>query len=155
MKGDNMKKLIAILLVLLMITPSALALDLTDFNMYAEIFGENELKGGVSSQTKNGVFTFFNFEGGQVAFREVDGSINSISVYGKGDIFITYCCAAIMAIDQDSSHAVQNFGFFTFYLQMKKGNMDGEKDEIFSLANGSTCGISSDDQYGCRFMVIK
>ena len=150
-----MKKLIAILLVLLMIAPSALALDLTDFNMYAEIFGENELKDGASTQTKNGVFTFFKVEGGQVAFREVDGILNSICVYGKGDAFITYCCAAIMAVDQDSGHAVQNFGFFTFYLQMKKGGMDGEKDETFSLANGSACSISADDQYGYKFLVIR
>ena len=150
-----MKKLIAILLVLLMIAPSALALDISDFNDYAVIFGEKELKGGEPSSGGQSTFTWFEYDGGEVAFREVDGELNAIAVYGKDGAFISYCCAAIMTSDSNADNAIQNLGTFMLCLQLKKGEEESTEDKMFTLADGSVCGISNDDRYGFRLMVMK
>lgn len=151
-----MKKLIAILLVLLMIAPSALALDLTVFNMYVGFFGGKELSNGTVRESENGVFTWFKVEGGQVGFHEVNGELESIAIYGNDGEFITYCCAAMMTVDKDATHAVENFGNFTFLLQMHKGDAPGAESRMFGLANGtSPCEISKDDKFGFRMLVVK
>lgn len=149
-----MKRFFCMCLVLLMFVPSAYALNIDDFNLYAGVFGEAELSDGKEKKTESGIVTKFDTVSGLITFTEKDGKLNSINIYGKGDDFISYCCAAIMTADTDSKNASENFGAFIMNLQLTKG-AEGTDPRYFNLVSGTICAIAKNADYGYRLMVMR
>ena len=155
MKGEmKMKRFLCVLLACLIIAPSAFAIDVTDFNMYAEIFGGTEIKDGVETQLESGVFTEYKADGCRIIFRETDGSIKTIYVIGEGESFILYSCAALMFVDNETANASKNMGNFLLGYLMAKGSENSDPHMSQTLS-GSLFGVNKEDEGGYMFMVMK
>ena len=155
MKGEmKMKRFLCVLLACLIIAPSAFAIDVTDFNMYAEIFGGKEITDGVVSELDTGVFTEYKANDCKIIFRETNGSLNTIYVIGEGEPFILYSCAALMFVDTKTENASKNMGNFLLGYLMAKGSENSDP-HMSQTVSGSLFGVNKEDEGGYMFMVIK
>ena len=121
MKGEmKMKRFLCVLLVCLMVVPSAFALDLEDFNMYAYIFGEEELDASKAISASG--LIMIDRTSCRVTFSEDDNGIKRIIVDGDGIPLLAYSMAAIMTFDSDSSHFSANAGqLLSAFLMSRNG----------------------------------
>ena len=128
----------------MLIVPSAFALDLTEFNVYASVFGQSKLSNGRIDENENGVFTTFNLDDCKIIILEVDSSLKTIGVYGNGDKFLAYSSAAMMLFDPSTENRASNFGqFFISYL-MNLGS-PSEKGRVGIIGSGDMFGVSYED----------
>lgn len=113
-----MKKFIAILLACLMIVPSAFAVDLNTFNLYAGLFGAPEIS-EADGDARDDVIQFKQ-AGCTITIRHENGKINLGLVQGDGDAFLAYCLAMIMEFDPSSVNVAHNGGQLLLYYLMGK-----------------------------------
>ena len=148
-RGMKMKRFVCALLVLCLIPVCAFCVDLDEFNMYASIFGEEELDAD-SGQTQDSR-TFYRPGDCIVAFNEKGSSVNSIMVNGDGIPFLAYSMAAIMYFDPSSENYSANAGqfFSTFLLCRNKS-----EESYGSLVNGEYIVVEKIDK-GYMFIVGK
>lgn len=149
-----MKRFLCVLTACLMIVPVAMADDLEEFNMYAEIFGGTQISGGSVTENEKGVFTQFNSEGCQIIFMNENGSLKTIYVLGSGEAFLTYAAAAMMVCDPDSEHARENLGAILLNYYLARGSGITENQVGYNAA-GQVFGVNREDETNFRFMVIK
>lgn len=115
-----MKKFLCVLLILCLVPVLACANDYTDFNIYASMFGAEEIDFS-KPQTVNGKDVFPAGEG-FVGLESGSGATVSISVSGKGDAFLIYSMAAISIIENNNTNFVANCGqLLSSYLMAQKG----------------------------------
>lgn len=113
-EGDIMKRLLCSVLVLILLPALAGAIDLEEFNVMAGVLGAAELDMANAKKADNHIG--FTQDGCFVYFDEKDGEIANIFIQGEGDVFLSYCCAAIHVFDPDGS-TTQNHGqLLTMYL---------------------------------------
>ncbi len=151
-----MKKRIALMLALLMIAVCACAsaLDIGEFNHYAEMFGERDLADGVVHESDEGLFTEFQSDGCTIIFREVKGELKTIYVAGEGDPLLTYSAAALMVVDPDTKDAPTNFGNLLYHYLMTKGSGE-EDDHMDTTVSGALFGLTRESNGSFLFMVVK
>ena len=109
-EGDGMKRFLCALLVLCLIPVCVSAADFSDFNMYAYLFGEEEID--FASGVASGNFVICHSDGCTVSYKEEDGEVKTIVVEGDGLPFVAYAMAAIMFFEPDSSSYIINAGRF-------------------------------------------
>ena len=116
----NMKRFICSLLILCIVPVLACANDYTDFNIYASMFGAEEIDFS-TPQTVNGKDVFVAGDG-FVGLESKDGTTTSVSVFGKGDSFLIYSMAAISIIENKNTNFVTNCGqLLSSYLMSQNG----------------------------------
>lgn len=103
-----MKRFLCALMILCLVPVCAFCADLDDFNMYASIFGEEEIDS--KTLTKYPPYSMYNASGCTVAFYEDGGKVTRIIVEGDGDAFFAYSMAAIMFFDSSSEDFAENAG---------------------------------------------
>ena len=144
-----MKRFLCTLLVLCLIPVCVSAVDLSDFNMYAYIFGEDEID--LSAGRTSKAFTIYESNGCTIAFKEEDGEIKTIVVEGDGLPFVSYAMAAIMFFAPDSSDFVLNSGrFLSQFLMFRRK----QETEMGTLSTGANFQITTSDK-GALFMVMR
>lgn len=115
-----MKRFICSLLILCLVPVLACANDYTDFNIYASMFGAEEIDFS-KTQTVNGKDVFHAGDG-FVGLESANGITTSVSVSGKGDAFLFYSMAAISIIENNNTNFVANCGqLLSSYLMAQKG----------------------------------
>lgn len=119
-EGKKMKRFLCSLLILCIVPVLACANDYTDFNIYASMFGAEEMDFS-KPQTVNGKDVFPAGEG-FVGLESTNGTTTSVSVSGKGDAFLIYSMAAISIIENNNTNFVANCGqLLSSYLMAQKG----------------------------------
>lgn len=104
-----MKRFFVVLLVCMMIVPSALAFDLDGYNNIATTFGANALNKKTAQKIKS--FTSYSQDDCTISFEETGNDVTTIIIDGKGDSFIAYCCASFYLLDP-SGDAKTDYGEF-------------------------------------------
>ena len=150
-----MKKWIALVLAFLMIAVAvcASALDIGEFNQYAEMFGERDIANGVTHESDEGLFTEFQSDGCKIIFMEVNGELKTIYVAGEGDPLLTYSAAALMVVDPDTKDAPTNFGNLLYHYLMTKGSGE-EEDHMDKTVSGALFGLPRESDGSFLFMVV-
>lgn len=102
----------------------AVKLDLSEFNMYASVFGEPEF---TTDGTYVDGYTLYKADGCTVAFWDENLTITRIAVIGDGVPFLAYSMAAIMFFCPDSAYYTENAGnlFSSFILARSNGDQYG------------------------------
>ena len=111
-----MKKIICITLLLCLVCSVAVADIVEDFNVMIGVFGCKLLL--PSQKTEKNGFVIYDADECIVTFKGQD----RIYVEGKGELFVPYCMAAIMAFETDASTFRDNCGrFLPYYLLARDG----------------------------------
>lgn len=143
-----MKKLIAVALIICFLPSCAFAIDLTPFNTFCYLFGEEMFD--ESTGVEIGLFILYTAKGCTIGFKQEDDAITQIFVKGKGDPFIAYSMAAIMSFTEDLGSLTDDAGMFLFnYLLSRSGN-----EKQGTIKTGETFIIRPDDD-GFFFTVGK
>lgn len=126
MKVYGMKRLFCALLILCLLPVCACALDLYEFNVFASVVGVDELD--ESAGKTAGKYTGFVKDDCHIYFVESDGKLTNIFIEGKGDNFISYCCAAIHVFDVNGNKTSNHGQFLTMYLiaHTQEGHQTGQ-----------------------------
>ena len=120
MKGDCMKRIICVLLILCMIPAFSFAVDLDEFNTFSSVLGASELD--MNEAKVSGKHIGFVKDGCNVYIDEVNGKIDGIYIQGQGDSYLAYCCAAVHVFDPNGN-TTQNHGqVLTMYLMAHETN---------------------------------
>ena len=115
MKGESiMKRFLCVLIVFLLIVPSAFAVDYAGFSDIAAVFGASELDPSNGKQVGGNIQ--FILDNCSVGFSEENGELKAVFIDGKGDSFIAYCCAAFYLLDPDGDRMANYGQFITAYL---------------------------------------
>ena len=142
-----MKKVICIALLLCLVCSVASAdYSIFNFNVYAGVFGCDLLEEGTGTKTSSGIINYKAMDC-IVSFNE-EGT--SIYVYGKSENFLSYCMAAVMAFEPDSSTFVENCGKVLGCYLMARNN--GEQMNM--TAGGYIIDFSPNDDK-MIFMIMK
>ena len=113
-----MKKFIILLLACMMLVPSAFALDLYNFNLYASLFGAKEVS-EADGDARDNMIRFIQ-DGCTITFKHENGKITFALIQGDGDAFLAYCLATIMEFDPSSANVANNGGQLLLYYLMGK-----------------------------------
>ena len=147
-----MKRIMITISACLLLAASATAESVSDFNMYAEIFGASEISNGIQSAVEDQDVLDFTSDGCRIVFASENDKLNSIIILGSGDKFLAYCAAAIMRFDPDSSNMTVNFGrLLASYLLCQGSSSDEERTE-FTKAGQIISVKREGDQY--RFIIL-
>ena len=114
-----MKRLACFLLILCLVPVCAFALDLSEFNDIASVFGADRIDEKTAT-VKNGAY-YYNSDDCQIIIVEESGEFSQIFITGKGDAFLAYCAAAIYVSDSANSFVSNNGQLLTVYLMAHKG----------------------------------
>ena len=132
-----------------MVVPSAFAANLGGFGEIAKAFGANELK-PENGQQVNQYVQFIQDD--CTIFFEMDGDdVKTISIDGKGDAFIAYCCAAFFLIDPKGDTTANYGQFITAYLL---AHTTSDKYTYGKTSNGLPFGIKPENGI-FSFVVMK
>lgn len=115
MKGEKkMKRFVCALLILCLLPICSNALDLSEFNAMSYVLGASEID---ESKLKiNGKYSGIMQDGCSIYFIEESGKLNQINIYGEGDKFLAYCCAAIKMFDPNGDTTTNHGKLLTMYL---------------------------------------
>ena len=145
-----MKKLFALLILAVMLVSSASAVDIEEFNVYANVMGASDL--GEPNQTKEtsgGTLIQYVSDGTRVIFREDGGKLKAVYVIGEGDAFLQYSAATMAFIDTDTKNAMENFGGLLYYYLRAHTSSD---PQVGYLASGAVYGVEKKED-GYQFIV--
>ena len=99
-----MRKAIAIALIVCLVPACSYALDLSLFNFYAGVCGEENI---IEESSGSGVFAAGDCS---ISFTEENNAITRVIIVGNGTSFLGYSMAAIMLFDSRQDHFVENAG---------------------------------------------
>ena len=147
-----MKRVMITISACLLLAASATAESVSDFNIYAEIFGASAISNGIQSMVENQEVFDFTSDGCRIVFASENDELNSIIIVGTGDKFLAYCAAAIMQFDKQSENRTINYGYLLSNYLLALGDTSGQ-DFIGSTVSGAIMSIKQEgDQY--RFIIL-
>lgn len=142
-----MKRFICVLIVCLMVAP-ALAETVDDFNLYADMFGANDVSNGDARDDR----IRFIQDGCTITFGLDGEEIISALIQGDGDPFLAYSLAAIMVHDPVSANVAHNGGQLLLYYLMCK---DEPGDHLGQTVSGCYFQVERKENEGFSFMIMK
>ena len=138
-----MKRLLCAVLLLCLVCSSAIAEIFDEFDIMAGVFGCNLFLESEKIET-NGYEIYIRGDC-KIAFKD-----ERIIIDGKGEEFVPYCMAALMAIDTDTSAFERNAGLFlSRYLLARDGT-----EQYGQTVNGYTFLFTKSDN-GLMFTIGK
>ena len=131
-----MKKLIAVLLIMIMIPVCSCAATISDFNVNALICGESSLDESTAKPFSD--MTMYTAGGCSISFKMDGDNIEKIYVQGDGISFLAYSMAAVRCFDDSLDDLIENSGrLFSVYLLARQG-----EDQFGKILTGEMFAVS-------------